>query len=247
MQLCCSLGILWHCLSLGLEWKIPEKSVLIRSHLPWPLLSWGLYLHIISKDSNPLFLLHPCFYLLCVWHDKKNKKNLKVLKCLNMRDLPPKSQFCNSLERWGVGHPSSILVSGLVVAGPSDGARLLHLLHECRPPSPLGFLFCDPHLGKSFLDRTESSHLLANSETHHEISCLCAFLHTVPSSALPPKCPLMQPLQSRTHFLQSSSNAIFTSFPRRKQGRDGEDRPSFPEHNPESSFIVFIQVLFPRS
>ena len=126
-----------------------------------------------------------------------------------MRDLPPKSQFCNSLERWGVGHPSSILVSGSVVAGLSDGARLLHLLHECRPPSPLGFLFCDPHLGKSFLDWTESSHLLANSETHHEISCLCAFLHIVPSSALPPKYPLTQPLQSRTHFLQPSSNAIF--------------------------------------
>ena len=34
MQLCCSLNILWHCLSLGLEWKLTFSSPAATSEFP---------------------------------------------------------------------------------------------------------------------------------------------------------------------------------------------------------------------
>ena len=54
MQLCGSLNILWHCLSLGLEWKLTSSSksliIIIMSLLE--------YNHYISGEGN----CHPTWY-----------------------------------------------------------------------------------------------------------------------------------------------------------------------------------------
>ena len=44
MQLCSSLNILWHCLSLGLEWKLPFPVL-------WPLLSFPNLLYSQKKQD----------------------------------------------------------------------------------------------------------------------------------------------------------------------------------------------------
>ena len=60
MQLCGSLSILWHCLSLELEWKLTFSSPVATAEFPNLLAFWVHYFHsiigwtywLISTDKN---------------------------------------------------------------------------------------------------------------------------------------------------------------------------------------------------
>ena len=55
MQLCNSLSILWHCLSLGLEWKLTFSSPVVMLSFPDLLAYWVQHFHSIIFQC-PIFL-----------------------------------------------------------------------------------------------------------------------------------------------------------------------------------------------